>query len=402
MSAALHALIEDRVGVPGIKLTLDRMLALLAAIDNPQLKLPPVIHVAGTNGKGSTVAYLRAIYEAAGKKVHTYTSPHLVHYNERVILAGQEVSDMQFASAIQRVRTQEHAHSITLFERITAAAFICFSEVKADVLILETGLGGQWDATNTTPKIATVLTPIAHDHMEFLGDNLANIALEKASIMRRGVPSISAQQSPVVKKVIEAHAQYLNAPLYWSTRDDSLRPSLVGTHQQDNASLAATVARMLKLPEDAIHAGVANTVWRGRLQKLNYGLLVDIWGSRGDVMLDGGHNPHAAEALVGWIKGRARPVTLVCGMMKRKNALDWMHIMIPHVQEIICLPMADVGAYTVAELVENATFAGASNVSSVASVAELAQVLRGKPVTDAHILIAGSLYLAGAILKSHG
>lgn len=391
--------IEDQVNVPGIELGLERLQSLLTALGNPELKMPPVIHLAGTNGKGSTLAYLKAIYEAAGKRVHAYSSPHLVHYNERVILAGQEVSDAQLMKAILRVRALEVQYPITVFERITAAAYLCFSEVPADILLLETGMGGRLDATNIPPKIATILTPIAMDHMEFLGDSLAKITAEKAAIMRPDVPCFAAEQADEAKLVIAEYAMKHKVPLTWVKTNQSIEPALVGDHQKQNASLAAEAARALGISEAAIQTGIAQAQWPARLQKLERGPFVKAWGKRGNVMLDGGHNIHAAAALVAWIKAQDRPVVLVCGMMARKNAAEWMRLLIPHVSEVICAPISGQNAYHPEQLAKQVQ---AGNVRVAPDFAQLEGMLRVAPVTPAHILIAGSLYLAGDILKTHG
>jgi dihydrofolate synthase/folylpolyglutamate synthase len=397
-----HA-IESDPGVPGIKLTLERIHYVLDRLGNPEKRLPPVIHIAGTNGKGSVLAYLRAIYEADGKKVHAYTSPHLVRYNERVILAGVEVDDARFMDAVLRVKSVEsESYPISVFERITAASYLCFSEVPADILLLETGLGGRFDTTNVTPKIATILTPIGMDHTEFLGETLAAIAAEKAAIMRANVPCICAPQAGEVVQIITAYAHEIHAPLHWAKPDEALQPALMGEHQRLNASVAATAARLLGVSDASVHKGVMQAKWPARLQALHYGPLVEAWSQRGQVVLDGGHNAHAAAALAEWIKTQDTPVILLCGMMARKNAMDWMRILIPYVAKIICVPVAAEGAYGPEILAKNAKKAGASKVSVAQDWPILLAGLRASPVSSAHILVAGSLYLAGDVLKNHG
>ncbi|MBN8543026.1 MAG: bifunctional folylpolyglutamate synthase/dihydrofolate synthase [Alphaproteobacteria bacterium] len=400
MSNRAQLLIDKPVAIAGIDLTLTRFQALLDTLGNPELHLPPTIHVAGTNGKGSTIAFLRAMLEAAGKRVHVYTSPHLVRSHERVLLAGREVEDDIFCEALEKVAHAEAHHAITVFERITAAAFLCFAQSKADYLLLETGMGGRLDATNVTPKILTLLTPIAMDHMEYLGNSITKIASEKAAIMRPNVPCISAPQSSDVEILFKEYAGNIGAPLSFAVVDKNLRPNLSGAHQYVNASVAVAAARYLNLPESAIQQGVGQAYWPARLQKLTHGPLVEMWGGRGDVMLDGGHNTQAAEVLADW--ARHKQVVLVCGMMRRKSAREWMGTLAPHVQEVICMPIQDTGAFSPEELAEEARIAGVKQVCAVADMNALCDYMKARPVTSAHVLVAGSLYLAGEILKTHG
>ena len=416
--------------LPGIDLSLDRMWQLLAALDNPQKKLPPVIHVAGTNGKGSTIAYLRAIYAAAGYRVHAYTSPHLVRFNERVMLAGTEISDDALLGYLERITVAARSINVTFFEATTALAFLAFSEHAADVVLLETGLGGRLDATNVVANpIACVITPIDFDHQEFLGATLAAIAGEKAGIMKKNTPCVTAIQQPDAAAALRTQAQAIGAPLLlggdaWHfTRNDNgfavqvgeefltlPSPNLLGGHQCANAALAAVVAGIcaddLPVTNTAIANGISTAFWPARLQKLSHGPMVEQWAPYGDVMLDGGHNPHAANAIADWAKTRstASPIVLIAAMMKRKNAVDFFAPIAPHITQLLCIPMPeDTAGYTGAELAAAAREAGVMNVSHANNLAAAMAQLRDvvSPEMTPALLIAGSLHLAGEVLKNH-
>lgn len=394
--------------LPGIHLSLARMEALLAALGHPERQLPPVIHLAGTNGKGSTLAYLNAIYQAAGYRVHTYTSPHLVRYNERIQLAGKMIEDDVFIAAIKRVLAVQPTYPVTEFEGLTAAAFLCFSAVEADILLLETGMGGRLDATNTVPdKLATILTSIGMDHQEFLGRTLTEIAAEKAAIMRAGVPCISAPQQPEAAAIIRAYAVKIGAPLYWASQENTtLRPALAGVHQQINAAVAATTIDRLQsrfpVPESAISSGLAQAVWPARLQTLTSGALVETWGTRGKVLLDGGHNADAAAMLAEWLKTQDRPVTLLVGLMARKDAATFLTPFAAASPRILTIPIPDAPCHSPESLASVARILGFSQVEPCASLGDALRQIAGLPDAPAHLLIAGSLYLAGEILKTHG
>ncbi len=337
-----------------IDLSLDRIQALLQALGRPQDRLPPVIHVAGTNGKGSTSAFLRAIAEAAGLKVHVLTSPHLVRFVERVRLGGTLITDEAFGEILQRVEAANAGREITFFEIVTAAAFVAFAETPADLLILEVGLGGRYDATNVIGAPAvSVITPVDYDHKEFLGEDLGGIAGEKAGIIKSGRPVVSARQAEVAEAVIEAEADRLGAPLAmmgrdfdaWSERGrmmfqdqqrllDLPMPSLFGPHQVDNAGLAIAAALAFgqtlgdpRVTEAALDKGVASAEWPARMQRLTagpYGAMARARGS--DLWLDGGHNPHGGRAIAEALEGLARdgrPVALVAGTLANKDAVGF-------------------------------------------------------------------------------
>lgn len=387
--------------LPGIELSLGRMQALMKVLGDPQRHLPPTVHVAGTNGKGSTIAFLRAMLEASGKRVHVYTSPHLVRFNERIRLSGEEISDAQLLPYLQRVAAMATTHPVTFFEATTAAAFLAFAETPADVLLLEVGMGGRLDATNLVPQpVATVLTPIAMDHQEFLGNTLAAIAAEKAGIIKQAVPVFSAEQQQTAADVIERVARELSAPLQVVLPQPCIQPGLVGEHQKGNAALAIAVAQQVfALDDDAIRQGLANARWPARLQKLRHGPLVATWQSHGEVWLDGGHNAHAATILADWVKRQPAPVLMLLGLMARKDAAAFLKPLRGTVQEIGCIAIpGDEACHTPQILAETATALGFSAVAYGSTSEALQAWKRYKAAT---VLIAGSLYLAGEILKTH-
>lgn len=409
--------------LPGIDLSLVRVLALLKELGNPEKKLPPVIHAAGTNGKGSTLAFLRAIYEAAGYRVHAYTSPHLVRFNERIVIGGAEISDDYLLQLLEHVAAAARDIPVTFFEATTAAAFLAFSEHSADVVLLETGMGGRLDATNVVEApLATILTPIDYDHMEFLGESLSEIATEKAGILKRGVPCFVGAQKPEAREIIKRTARERDVRIHlygreWSyekKRDDFTLmcganthtlpvPALLGEHQFHNAALAATVASSLEaLPvaADSLARGIARASWPARLQQLTHGPLVAAWDARGDVYLDGGHNPHAANILCEWLKLRREPVTLVLGMMKRKDALAFLTPIAPYIAQCITVPVSGGECYAPSALAGVASTVGIASVAAAESLAQGAELLA--TASAGTLLIAGSLFLAGDVLKNHG
>jgi dihydrofolate synthase/folylpolyglutamate synthase len=408
-----------------IDLSLGRMHRLCAALGDPQRKLPPVVHVAGTNGKGSTVAVLRAIAEAAGLRVHVFTSPHLVRFAERIRLAGSLITDTHLAEVLERVERANAGEAITFFEITTAAAFQAFSEVEADLCLLEVGLGGSLDATNVLERPAvSVIAPVDHDHREFLGDTIAGIAGEKAGIIKRGAPVVVGRQSEDAFAVIEARALALGAPLLamgvdfdaWSERGrlvvqtqerllDLPAPALPGPHQVDNAGLAVVAALQLRearIDEAAIGRGVATAVWPARFQRLTAGPLGKMAQAAGaDLWLDGGHNPHAALALartVGDLASRdGRPVALICGLLANKDADGFFAAFTDLSPRILATPFEADAASPPERLVAAARAAGLDAETAPGVAAALEIVLAGKGPPP-HVVICGSLYLAGEVL----
>ena len=392
-----------------IDLGLDRIRATLDRLGNPELRLPPVIHVAGTNGKGSTCAFLRAMAEAAGLSVHVYTSPHLVRFNERIRIAGRLVENDALYAALDRVEEAAGEDPITVFEVITAAALLLFAETPADLCVLEVGLGGRGDATNVVPRPAgCVIAPVSIDHQDFLGETLAEIATEKAGIIKPGVPVIVGPQPPAALAAITSKAEALGAPMLLLGRDfdaaDLPPPRLPGPHQRDNAAIAAAAIRAsgLPVPENAIRAGVGRAVWAARLQRL-HGRLTDRLPSGWELWLDGGHNEGAAAVLATVLDGwRDRPVHLVVGMKQSKNAAAFLAPLIPRATTLwaVAEPRQHL-AWPV-----DAIVAASSGVARPGpTVAAALDQISHEPATNAapaRVLICGSLYLAGEVLRADG
>ncbi len=389
-----------------IDLKLDRMLRLLSMLGNPHKRLPPVIHVAGTNGKGSTIAYLKAIFEAAGLRVHVYTSPHLVEFRERIVLSGKMIENTQVAQIANHVSRILEQQPATFFEATTALAFLAFAQSKADVVLLETGMGVRLDATNVIEKpLLTVITPIALDHMEFLGDSIAKIAAEKAGIMKRGVPCIVGRQSEEVMAVLREKAAEVGAALVpFAARALPAAPSLLGAHQLDNAAVAVACVEQLPqfgITQEHIAQGLASAVWPARLQKLTGGRYANILPQGMELWLDGGHNPQGGEVLAAWLAEKNLPTYVVCGMVGKKDAGGYMQAIAPRVKALwaVAIP-EDKESKQPSEVADDARKAGisAKEAASIeAALAEIATIAE----TSALVLIAGSLYLAGFILKTN-
>jgi dihydrofolate synthase/folylpolyglutamate synthase len=406
-----------------IDLSLDRMLRLCAALGDPQTRLPPVIHVAGTNGKGSTVAYLRAMAEAAGLRVHVFTSPHLVRFAERIRLAGTLITDEHLGEVLERVETANAGQPITFFEITTAAAFQAFSEVPADLCLVEVGLGGLLDATNVVMPAVSVIAPIDIDHREFLGDTLGKIAQEKAGIIKPNVPVVSARQQEEAERVVEREADLFEAPLTLMGRDfdawngrgrllvqmqdrllDLPAPSLPGEHQFANAGLAVAALLALgdpRIDEAAMGRGIASATWPARFQRLTAGPLADTAKAAGaDLWLDGGHNPHAGAAVaraLGELAARdGRPVALISGLLANKDATGFFTPFAPLGAKVFTVTFEGHAAASAAQTAAAAELAGlrAHACDSVGAALELALAIEPTP----HVLICGSLYLAGEVL----
>jgi dihydrofolate synthase/folylpolyglutamate synthase len=412
-----------------IDLSLDRVLALLRDLGDPHRKLPPVIHVAGTNGKGSLIAYLRAMFEAAGRRVHVYTSPHLVRFNERIRVAGKLVEDERLIDLLQRCEQANGDRPITFFEATTAAAFMAFAETPADVLLLETGLGGRLDATNVIERPAlTAITPISVDHQSFLGDTLAAIAGEKAGIMKPGVPCVIGPQTAGPAEVFARRADELGIELFrhgadWrAARDgDALRwsgndvltlplPALSGRHQIDNAGTA--VACMQKLgalavDETALATGLRRVEWPARLQRLRRGPLLRLLPLGGELWLDGGHNPAAgdvlAQAMGDFAASDGRPLLLVCGMLNSKDPRGFLAPLAPLVRaaRTVAIP-GEANTLSAYRMAQAAASVGLDAPPADNLEAAVAALLSAPSVPAPRVLICGSLYLAGHVLAEHG
>ncbi|MDB5400888.1 MAG: Dihydrofolate synthase [Rhodopila sp.] len=396
-----------------IDLSLDRLRILLGRLDHPERRLPPVIHVAGTNGKGSTCAFIRAMGEAAGLRVHVYTSPHLVRFNERIRVAGSVVADDRLIAAMERIERINDSAPITVFEVITATAFDLFAETPADLCVLEVGLGGRGDATNVIdPPAACAITSISLDHREMLGPSVDIIAGEKAGIMKPGIPVAIGAQPDEVRRVLLDHAAALNAPVRLRGRDwdiaqtatgfrytdalggfDAPAPSLPGRFQQDNAGIALTALRATHLAHDLM--GLTRAEWPARLQRL-HGRLADLLPPDWELWLDGGHNPGAgvvlAEHLGGWAD---RPVHLVVGMKQAKDSAEFLRPLLPVAETV----------WAVREPEQHSALPVEAIVAASGGVARpgprVADALRAMPrgETPGRVLICGSLYLAGEVLK---
>lgn len=407
---SLLASLEQHHALPTIALGVDRVVGCLARLGNPQDALPPVVHIAGTNGKGSTQAMLRALLEAQGKSVHCYTSPHLVRFHERIVVCGKDVESDVLLDALERV-TEAAGEDIplTFFEATTIAAFLCFAETPADILLLEVGLGGRLDATNvvTTPLLS-VITPIDYDHKEFLGDTLEQIAMEKAGIMKPEVPVVSAEQYTEVERILHCHARTLHAPFTVARRGEGDIPSLslAGRHQQVNAACAlaayAIVAKALGLPPAPVEGALARTVWRGRLQHITRGPLVGLLPET-ELWLDGGHNPAAATVLAGWIQDRGdASAGLVVGMMKRKDIAGFLEPFLGLGVALATVGIDTPDAASAEAIQEEALRLGFRKVRACGSLEEALRWHGDAPVGHVStILICGSLYLAGKVLQNH-
>ena len=408
MSAALDAALDQFEGLypETIELSLGRIKDLLETLGRPQDKLPPTIHVAGTNGKGSTCAYLRAMAEQAGLKVHVYTSPHLVRFNERMRLAGELVSDEALVEWLDRVYAALDGRPITRFEATTATALLAFSEVPADLLILEVGLGGRFDATNVIEHPAlSVITPVDFDHKQFLGSDLAKIAGEKAGIIKQGLPAVSAIQARVCGDVIRARAEELAAPLTVLRMEDIEKVpehvALPGTHQRYNAALAGLAMRTLKqpaIPDSAIWEGAQSAVWPARMQKLANGPVTKMAGGA-EVWLDGGHNPHAATAIAELLREMGGRTVMVTAMIASKDHGGFFHAYKGVIDAVHTMPNAP--GHAGADPVELADTARAFLPSATAHDSLAAAMRAAAAETPDRILIGGSLYLAGEVLEQN-
>ncbi len=412
-----------------IDLTLGRLERLLAALGNPEARLPPVFHVAGTNGKGSTCAYLRACLEAAGYRVHAYTSPHLVRFNERIRLAGRLIADDALKALLEEVLAVNLGQPITFFELTTAAAFHAFANTPADACVIEVGLGGRMDATNVigAPAI-TGITQLGLDHQQFLGETLVDIAAEKAGIAKHGVPLILSRYPQAVNARIAEVAAGAGAPLIrrgadWDVadydgalhyRDVAGRislplPRLQGAHQIDNAGLALAMLRhqqAVPVPEAALRAGLGWAEWPARLQRLEAGALLDRLPAGSELWLDGGHNPAAGQVVADAFRGHnlaARPFYMVLGMLNSKDAGGFLKPFAGRATAVYTVPIAGHDARTPQELVQVVRTTGlpAEAVAGLdAALDAIAQASdRDKPPV---VLITGSLYLAGEALRAHG
>ena len=408
-----------------IDLELGRTQKLLGELGAPHLKMPPAVHVSGTNGKGSVIALMRAALEAAGYKVHVYTSPHLVRFNERIRLAGKVIDDERLSEILEVCEQANKGRPITFFEITTVAAFLAFSRTPADIVLLETGLGGRFDATNTIRDAAlTVITPISLDHQQYLGDTLAEIAAEKAGILKPVVPCIVAEQQPEAERVIAEKAAEVDVPLVIENLDWTLRhgletivvnsagdirelsrPALEGPHQARNAGIAVAALERLDgftLTDQAISEGFQKAEWPARLQRLGSGRLRGLLGQEFALWLDGGHNRSAADALAAWLAERDRmPLHLVLGMLNTKDPAAFLEPLRPylHSLQMVDIPGTEAafGAQELAAIAQRSGFEATPATGLEDALKEIAKIEPG----PARVLIAGSLYLAGKVLAEN-
>lgn len=404
-----------------IDLTLDRVWRLLAALDHPERTLPPVIHIAGTNGKGSTLAMLRAGLEHAGKRVHAYTSPHLARFHERIRVAGDLISEPDLQAVLQECEVANGGVPITYFEITTVAAFLAFARTQADYTLLEVGLGGRLDATNVIDKPAlTIITPVSFDHPQFLGNTVAEIAGEKAGILKPGVTCVVAPQTDDALAVIEARAARIGAPLlvygqHWHVGEENGRlvyqdeaglldlplPNLIGAHQVQNAGATIAALRHLGYDETVCEAAITRADWPARMQRLRHGPLTDA-APKAEIWLDGGHNAACGEAIAEALTRLPNhPLHLICGMLNTKDIAGYLKPLAPLAETLqgVSIP-GETATLPASETVAAALEAGfqASEASGVlAAVQHLA-----KTDPTARILICGSLYLAGNVLRENG
>lgn len=408
---------------------LERTFRLLNDIGNPHLSLPPVIHVAGTNGKGSTVAYLRAIAEASGLKCHVMTSPHLVHFTERIVVKGNTISNDDFIALIEEVERINNGSETTSFEIITAAGFLAFKQNPADIALVEVGMGGRFDATNVIPApLASIITVISRDHMKFLGETLDKIAFEKAGIIKQNCPCIIGPQIRAglvagVMDVFEDVAAEHTAPLYrhgieWAydvlpdrivlhtehNIYDLPKPNLIGEHQFGNAATAAmtllTVSDKCPVPLSVIEHGLTHAQWAGRLQHLTTGPLVDLLPENVELWIDGGHNDSCGmvlgEQAKTWKAEDGKNLHVILGMLNTKNPVEFAQYLLPHATTAQAITIPDQPLSLSAE-----GLAAALHIPAAASLSDAVGQIIHSESKPARILITGSLYLMGHILHNH-
>ncbi|HEU4961489.1 MAG TPA: folylpolyglutamate synthase/dihydrofolate synthase family protein [Sphingomonas sp.] len=406
-------------------LGLDRIAKLLARLGDPHLALPPVLHVAGTNGKGSTCAFLRASLEAAGLTCHVYSSPHLVRFNERIRLAGRLIDDDRLAALLEEVLDRADGIGASFFEVTTAAAFLAFSRHSADACIVEVGLGGRLDATNVVRPLVTGIAQLGIDHQAFLGDTAEAIAGEKAGIAKPGVPLVTMRYPPSVTQRIAQVAAAAGAPVlplgldwHFDLEDDAMvyrdakgalavpPPTLAGPHQPSNLALAVAMLRhqdVLAIPDSAFATAAVTARWPARMQRLGPGPLTALLPAGSELWLDGGHNAAAAQAISAAIRERlaGRPLRLVCGMLANKDAAGLLSPLADVADGLTAIPIPGHEHHAPAALARTANDLGIAKTATAADAAEalagLPRDLRPPPV----VLILGSLYLAGTVLAAN-
>ena len=413
-----------------IDLSLDRLNNLLNALDNPQKRLPPVIHVAGTNGKGSTIAILRSIQNAAGLSIHAYTSPHLVHLNERFIIAGKEITEKSLIQTLTECENANAGAEITFFEIITAAGLLVFSKIKADLLLLEVGLGGRFDATNVvSDPILSIITPISLDHQQYLGDTLEKIAYEKAGILKEKRPAIIGQQGPEALKVIKLKAEETGSPLFIFQRDWNItetksaikfevegstsyfeKPNLKGIHQIQNAGIAIAATHYLKevlpIKNGSIDQGLLTVKWPARLQKINEGPLINILPTNVELWIDGGHNQNAslliAHTIRNWkIKNPCLSIHMVFGCLSNREIKALLQPFIDIIDLVQTVRIPEQANSASRELVAHTAKSMGFRANPADTVTKAIKNIVSLSTGKRLILIYGSLYLSGSVLADN-
>ena len=413
-----------------IDLSLDRLNNLLNALDNPQKRLPPIIHVAGTNGKGSTIAILRSIQNAAGLSIHAYTSPHLVHLNERFIIAGKEITEKSLIQTLTECENANAGAEITFFEIITAAGLLAFSKIKADLLLLEVGLGGRFDATNVVSNpILSIITPISLDHQQYLGDTLEKIAYEKAGILKEKRPAIIGQQGPEALKVIKLKAEETGSPLFIFQRDWNItetksaikfevegstsyfeKPNLKGIHQIQNAGIAIAATHYLKevlpIKNGSIDQGLLTVKWPARLQKINEGPLINILPTNVELWIDGGHNQNAslliAHTIRNWkIKNPCLSIHMVFGCLSNREIKALLQPFIDIIDLVQTVRIPEQANSASRELVAHTAKSMGFRANPADTVTKAIKNIISLSAGKRLILIYGSLYLSGSVLADN-
>jgi dihydrofolate synthase/folylpolyglutamate synthase len=404
-----------------IVMGLERVEALCARLGHPERRLPPTIHIAGTNGKGSLCAFLHALGNAAGLKAHRYISPHLVRFNERIVLVDEEIGDEKLAEYLEAVRGPAQELGATYFESTTVAAYLAFADHPADLLILETGMGGRLDATNVASPILTAITPISMDHQAYLGTTLAAIAAEKAGILKPGVPCVMGPQRRAAAEVLRARARELGCRLHACPADwrmepeaegfayisnerwiDGLQPALPGVHQYDNAATAVACFELLEdrwsLTDAQIRTGLAQARWPARLQHLSESPWRAHLPEGASLWLDGGHNAGAGAVLQQWMATRRQPVHVICGMLQDKDHAEFLAAVGARAASLQCLAIPGAALSTPPEVLVSAAEKSKPGAQVAESLPAALQWLSKRFAPPYDVLICGSLYLAGYVL----
>ena len=398
-----------------INLGLDRILELLKRLDNPHLKMPPTIHIAGTNGKGSTLAFLKNIFQEAGYKVHRYTSPHLIEFNERIEICGEKISDIFLDEIIEKCREACEISpkiDITFFEATTAMAFFAFSQVKADILLLETGMGGEFDATNVLPKVlCSIISPIALDHQEFLGSTIEKIAEAKAGIIKENCPVICAKQNPQVlnliqSKALKLNAEFINYKVFFENLNfnfNAIKIPLNGSHQIENAQLAVCCIKhqnLFKISNENIKNGIEKTRWKARLEKIEDGNFIKKLPKNFQLYLDGSHNPQGATTIAEFLdKFPDYKKILIFQMLKDKNCEEFLKIIRNNIDKLLICQIASDSRFrspqNISKIAKNLQINSSIIDNFADGFEKIQQEFSSKPTI---ILICGSLYFASEFL----